>query len=105
MNTQTLRQEAIAQLQAEGLYPDEQNIKEYEALLMNFRHEISSIENDYREKSQKLNELNDKIHHINRNISVILSSPGFGVFPSPSVPLNKSLSLDAQSFNVPIETE
>lgn len=34
VNTQTLRQEAIAQLQAEGLYPDEQNIKEYMDVLI-----------------------------------------------------------------------
>jgi len=48
---------------------DEQ-IKEIESHLMNFRHEISDIEINFRNKSQELNVLNDKIHHTHKNISV-----------------------------------
>jgi len=37
---------------------------------MNYRHEISIIETDFRTKSQSLTSLNDKIHNLNKNISV-----------------------------------
>ncbi|PID59799.1 MAG: chromosome segregation protein SMC [Ignavibacteriae bacterium] len=46
------------------------NIKEIEKQLFTFRTEISEIETEYRNKSQRFNELNDKSHNIQKNISV-----------------------------------
>ncbi|MCB9210127.1 MAG: chromosome segregation protein SMC [Ignavibacteriales bacterium] len=48
----------------------DKQIREIESLLMNFRHEISGIESEFRTKSQIQNELNDKIHNLHKNISV-----------------------------------
>lgn len=45
-------------------------IREIEALLMNYRQEISNTESEFREKSQKISELNDNIHNLHKNISV-----------------------------------
>jgi len=48
----------------------DKQIRETESLLMNFRHEISEIEREYRNKYSRLSELNDKIHNLHKNISV-----------------------------------
>ncbi len=48
----------------------DKHIREIESKLINFRSEISSIEIDYRTKTQQFSELNDKIHTLQRNISV-----------------------------------
>ena len=48
----------------------DKKIREIESQLINFRTEISSIEVEYRSKTQQLSELNEKIHSLQKNISV-----------------------------------
>ncbi len=48
----------------------DKQIREIESQLINFRTEISSIEDEYRTKTQQLSELNDIIHNFQKNISV-----------------------------------